>query len=121
MIWKTLKIEIRSRQELFREARETLERVSQGAIPEMPSEGLFFEDLKTLLDNLTPGLINLLKELHGAGRISAADLARRLRRQARTVEKDIRGLADLGLVEIGDDGLVSAPYDKIQVVISLGA
>lgn len=121
MTGKTLRVGIRSRQEFFREARETLERVSQGAVTEKPSEGLFFEDLKTLLDNLTPGRMNLMKELHNAGHVSVVELARRLRRQTRTVEKDIRGLADLGLVEIGDDGLVSAPYEKIQVVINLEA
>lgn len=121
MTGKTLKIEIRGRQEFFREAREALEGVSQGAMPKKPSEGLFFEDLKTLMDNLTPGRMNLLKDLHNAGHVSVAELARRLRRQTRTVERDIRKLADPGLIEIGDEGLVSAPYEKIQVVISLGA
>ena len=92
-----------------------------GEPAEEPTERLYFEDLATLLQTLTPRRIELIKELHQAGPSSVRSLARLLQRDYKNVHQDVRVLERVGLVVRTSDRRVSAPWEKVVAEINLAA
>ena len=118
---RALEIGIKSRRDFFQEARTALEQVAKGDMPEKPLEGLFFENLTTLLKYLTPKRMELLEELHKIGHITTHALSRQLGRHYKNVHDDVKILESLGLVEKDEDGRIFTPYDKILAELRLAA
>ncbi|HET8584254.1 MAG TPA: DNA-binding protein [Casimicrobiaceae bacterium] len=85
-----------------------------------PNARIAFATPELLLQVLTLGRWVLLKTLCGAGRITIAEVARRLNRDVMGVEDDVRALADAGMVEYAN-GQVEFPFDRIKVEFMLEA
>lgn len=78
-------------------------------------ETLNFETPGAFFSHLTANRWAMLNELQKAGpAVSVRELARRLDRDVRRVHDDVVGLAELGLVERADDGVL-CPYSDIHV------
>ena len=64
---KDIRIEIRGEEESAQEFVKAWRRAEAGEPVEEPVERLYFQDLGTLLQVLTPRRLELLKALHDAG------------------------------------------------------
>ena len=88
-------------------------RLSEGRrLPEL--HVLTLEDLPRLLATLTPARWALVRHLRDAGPLSIYELARRLERDYKNVHTDVSRLIELGLVERGEQGRVSVPWDVVR-------
>lgn len=79
-----------------------------------PLAVLSLADLPLLLRTLTPARWELLDRLREAGPLSIYQLAKRLKRDYKNVHTDVSRMARIGLVEKGDDGRVSVPWDVVR-------
>ena len=86
-----------------------------------PVMRLTFEDLPLLLKNLTPARWTLLEYLKRHGPLSINELATRLERHYKNVHTDVTRLIELGLVERGEDQLVTVPWDVVAAEMRLAA
>jgi predicted transcriptional regulator len=105
----------------FAEALDIAGKIDTGIIPDKPIERLYFSDMKTLLQNLTPKRFELLNILHQAGPLSILALSKQLKRHYKNVYGDVKTLEMLGLVEKNSDGLYIVPWDEIEATIRLAA
>jgi predicted transcriptional regulator len=80
---------------------------------------LSFVDLVSLLKSLSPARLALLKNLREAGAVSIYELARRLQRDYKNVHTDVTQLSRLGLIERGDDNLVTVRWDLLRAELRL--
>ena len=88
-------------------------RLSEGRrLPEL--HVLTLEDLPRLLATLTPARWTLVARLRDAGPLSIYELAKRLERDYKNVHTDVSRLIELGLVERGERGRVSVPWDVVR-------
>lgn len=115
------KTSIKTTDEFFSEALYMAGQIDRGIIPEKPVERLYFSDMKTLLQNLTPKRFELLNVLHRAGALSINALAKHLKRHYKNVFDDVKTLEILGLVEKNNEGLYLVPWDEIETTIRLAA
>lgn len=118
---RNLQIGIKKREDVFKEIRDVWKQADRGEIPEIPVERLYFEDLKTLLKNLTPLRMELLEELRRCGPRSINALAKQLHRHYKNVYEDVRALERLGLIEQNSAGLYAVPWDEVVTTIKLAA
>jgi predicted transcriptional regulator len=79
-----------------------------------PLHVLSMIDLPLLLRTLTPARWALLERLREAGPLSIYDLSKRLGRNYKNVHTDVTALARIGLIERGDRGRVSVPWDVVR-------
>jgi predicted transcriptional regulator len=107
------KISIKTTDEFFGEALDWASQIDQGFVPEKPIERLYFSDIKTLLQNLTPKRFELLNVLHRTGALSINALATQLKRHYKNVFDDVKCLEMLGLYLV--------PWDEIETTIRLAA
>jgi predicted transcriptional regulator len=84
-----------------------------------PLEVLSFPDLPTLSKTLSQARWSLLQKLRAGGALSIYELAKRLGRDYKNVHTDVTQLAALGLIERGEDGLVSVPWDLLRAEFRL--
>jgi len=82
---------------------------------------LTFENLPTLLKNLTPARWTLLEQLKRDGPLSINELARRLARHYKNVHTDVTRLAELGLIERRSDQRVEVMWDIVAAEMRLAA
>ena len=75
---------------------------------------LSMEGLPMLLRTLTPARWQLLERLRGAGPLSIYELAKRLQRDYKNVHTDVTALVRIGLIERGEDGRFSVPWDVVR-------
>jgi len=118
---KNIRVEIRGEDESAREFVKAWHRAEAGDPVEEPVERLYFQDLATLLQVLTPRRLELLKTLHDAGPESVRALARRLSRDYKNVYHDVQALERSGLIVRTADKLLSAPWERVVAEISLAA
>jgi len=120
---RDFKIEIKSHslEELGKEFSQVWNDATQGNSPETPVERVSFENLKALVQVLTPRRIEALTVLHESGPLAIRALAKLLRRDYKNVHQDMQILERIGLVEETEAGLVAAPFDKIVAEIKLAA
>jgi predicted transcriptional regulator len=118
---RDFKIEIKSWSESSQEAAELFEQFDSGVFPVQPVERVFFHDVKTFLRYITPKRIDLLEELHRSGAISIRALAKLLNRSYKNVYDDVKLLEQAGLVEKGEDGFYSVPWDEVSASFKLAA
>jgi predicted transcriptional regulator len=81
---------------------------------------LGFSDAAHLFRDLTPARLALLEALKALGSVSIRALAGHLERNYSNVHRDITRLLELGLVARDDAGLVSVPWDAVEIHLALG-
>lgn len=109
---KDIKVEIRAEEESAQEFVKAWRRAEAGEGAEAPVERLYFQDLGTLLQILTPRRLELLKVLHEARHESVRSLARRLHRDYKNVYNDAQALERVGLIVRTADKRLSAPWRR---------
>jgi len=118
---KVIKVEIRGAEESAQEFVKAWRRAEAGEPAEMPTTRLYFQDLGTLLQVLTPRRLELLRRLHDGGPESVRGLAKKLARDYKNVYHDVQALERVGLISRTADKRLSAPWDKVMAEISLAA
>ena len=96
---KNIKIAIKSEDELFKEVKETWEKVEKGE-KMAKHEGLYFENLEAMRKVLTENRLNILKIVKKEHPSSIYELAKMLKRDVKNTFDDIQFLANVGLVEL---------------------
>jgi predicted transcriptional regulator len=79
-----------------------------------PLRVLSAHDLPLLLKTLTPARWALLDRLRADGPLSIYQLAKRLGRDYKNVHTDVAALAKIDLIEKGETGQVSVPWDAVR-------
>jgi predicted transcriptional regulator len=106
-------IELSSKGSIFRAVKQQ--------IAEAQKEGksidyhLGFESARALFSDLTPARIDLLDTLRGMGPSSVYGLAKTANRNYSNIHTDVSRLLELGLIDRSEDGLVSVPFDAIEI------
>lgn len=118
---KDIRVEIRGAEESAQEFVKAWRRAEAGEAVDEPVDRLYFQDLASLLQVLTPRRLELLKTLHNEGPESIRALARRLSRDYKNVYHDVQALERVGLISRTVDKRFSAPWDKVVAEISLAA
>jgi predicted transcriptional regulator len=80
----------------------------------MPSQ-LAFGSLRELFSAITEKRLELLRHVASHEGLNVRKLAQSLGRDYKNVHTDVAELIDLGLLERGEDGVLSAPYDEILI------
>ncbi len=80
-----------------------------------------FESPALLEQMLTPKRWDVLKAITGFGPVSIRDVARRVRRDAKAVQGEVRALLGCGILSKTADGLLVFPFDKVHVDFTLEA
>ena len=104
------------------EALERFKRVwkrSERGLKQRAEVRLSFEDLPTLLTNLTPARWALLQALRRSGPLSISELARRLGRNYKNVHTDVSRLIELGLIVRRADQRVAVVWDIVAAEMRL--
>ena len=96
---KNIKIAIKSEDELFKEVKETWEKVEKGE-KMAKHEGLYFENLEAMRKVLTENRLKILKIVKKEHPSSIYELAKMLKRDVKDTFDDIQFLANVGLVEL---------------------
>jgi predicted transcriptional regulator len=76
---------------------------------------LGFESARALFSDLTPARLDLLDTLRRMGASSVYALAKTADRNYSNVHTDVTRLLELGLIERSDDGMVSVPFEAIEI------
>jgi predicted transcriptional regulator len=84
-------------------------------------EHITFVTLESLVSVMSPKRLELLRALRASGPSSIRALSTALARDYKSVHTDVVLLADAGLIKRNKDGLVSAPWDKVQAELLLAS
>ena len=109
-------IEVARKGSAVRTARRQLAIARRGRTPDYR---LSFESAKSLFAELTPARLDLLDTLRKVGPCSVYALAKAAERNYSNVHTDISRLEELGLIERGDRGAVSVPYEAVEILLHL--
>src|SRR6266446_5203689 len=87
------------------------------------AQGAFisFPTVELLWKVITPKRWELLRAMAGAGPLSIRELARRMRRDVKSVHGDVQALLKAGVLDHVEDGRILFPYDEIHVDFVLHA
>ena len=96
---KNIKVAIKSEDELFKEVKETWEKVEKGE-KVAKHEGLYFENLEAIRKVLTENRLKILKIVKKEHPSSIYELAKMLKRDVKNTFDDIQFLANVGLIEL---------------------
>ena len=80
-----------------------------------PDYRLSFESARSLFADLTPARLDLLGTLRRAGPSSVYALAKAAERNYSNVHTDVSRLETLGLIERAEDGMVSVPFEAVEI------
>ena len=116
-----IKIGIADEHDTAQEFIDIWRRIEQGEAPDTSVEHLYFPDLETLLQHLTPRRMALLKTLHTIGPVSVRALSKELGRDYKNVHTDIQLLERIGLVTRKKDRRVLVPWKRIIAEFRLAA
>jgi predicted transcriptional regulator len=76
---------------------------------------LVFGSLRELFSAITEKRLDLLRYVAAHEGLNVRQLALQLGRDYKNVHTDVISLVDLGLLERGEDGTLSTPYDEIVI------
>ncbi len=93
--------------------------LASGRKPPEPLAVLSFADLPLLAKTLTPARWQLLKHLAKAGAATVYALAQQLGRDYKNVHTDVARLLELNLLEKGQSGRVSVPWQAVRAELRL--
>ena len=80
-----------------------------------PDFRLSFESARALFAELTPARLDLLDTLRRNGSCSVYALAKAAERNYSNVHTDVARLEELGLIERAEDGMVSVPFEAVEI------
>ena len=80
-----------------------------------PDYRLSFESARALFTELTPARLDLLDTLRRTGPCSVRALAKAAERNYSNVHTDVSRLEELGLIERAGDGMVSVPFEAVEI------
>ena len=86
-------------------------------------EGAFigFASVELMWKVITPKRWELLRAMTGAGPLAIREIARRVRRDVKSVHGDVSALLKAGVLDRAEDGRIEFPYDEIHVDFVLHA
>jgi len=105
---RTLSLEVSSREETNRRVLDAFEGKPQGAVITFDTPALLFKVL-------TQKRWELLTALTGAGPMSLREVARRLKRDVKSVHGDVHALLNAGVLRKTDEGRIVFPFDALHV------
>lgn len=88
---------------------------------EKPDDRLYFESAETLLKNLTPKRLELLRMVRHEKKISIRKLAGLLKRDYKNVYQDAKIMELIGLMAKAKDGELSVPWESVVTVIPMNS
>ena len=109
-------IEVSKRGSAVRSARAQLAASRRGVSPDFK---LSFESARMLFSELTPARVDLLDTLRRVGPCSVYALAKAAERNYSNVHTDATRLEELGLIERNEEGLISVPYESVEILVPL--
>lgn len=118
---RDFKVGIVSEEEYNREISEILTNADKGIFPDKPVERVYFGDMKTFLEYITPKRFVLMDTLHKSGPMTIYALAKLLHRHYKNVHDDVKALENIGLVEKDESGRYVAPWEEITATTRLAA
>jgi len=121
MSGRNFKVGIRSEDEFFQEIHELALQVDKGIFPEKPVERVYFGDMKTFLEHITPKRYILMDTLQKSGPLTIYALAKLLHRHYKNVHDDVKALESIGLVEKDETGRYVVPWEEITATTRLAA
>jgi predicted transcriptional regulator len=105
---RTVTLEVSSREETNRRVLDAFEGKPQGAVITFDTPALLFKVL-------TQKRWELLTALTGAGPMSLREVARRLKRDVKSVHGDVHALLNAGVLRKTDEGRIVFPFDALHV------
>jgi len=118
---RDFKVGIVSEEKFNREVTSILENADKGVFPERPVERVYFGNMKTFLEHITPKRFALMDALHKSGPMTIYALAKLLHRHYKNVHDDVKALESIGLVEKDENGRYVVPWDEITATTRLAA
>jgi predicted transcriptional regulator len=118
---RDFKVGIVSEEKFNREVTGILENADKGIFPERPVERVYFGNMKTFLEYITPKRFALMDTLHKSGPMTIYALAKLLHRHYKNVHDDVKALESIGLVEKDESGRYVVPWDEITATTKLAA
>jgi len=118
---RDFKVGIVTEDEFNAEVRELLANADKGIFPEKAVERVYFGDMKTFLEHITPKRFTLLDTLHKSGAMTIYALAKLLKRNYKNVHNDVKALESIGLVEKDEAGRYLVPWEEITASTRLAA
>ncbi len=109
-------IQVARKGSIFRSVEKQIASARRGRSPDYH---LSFESARSLFAELTPARLDLLKVLRRVGPCSVYALAKASERNYSNVHTDVSRLEELGLVERSEDGMVSVPFESIEILVPL--
>jgi predicted transcriptional regulator len=76
---------------------------------------LTFGTLRELFSAITEKRLELLRHVAAHAGLNVRQLAKSLARDYKNVHTDVSSLIELGLLDRGEDGTLSTPYDEIVI------
>ena len=113
---KSMKRVLTVRVESFEEGLTQFRRAWQSG--RFRGEFVTFETMADMARALTPSRFELLRTLQAQGSMMLRALARLLKRDVKSVHRDVAPLKELGLVENHQND-ISVPYDEIRAEFTL--
>jgi predicted transcriptional regulator len=111
---RTVTIGVASADDVSARIRRAFRGEKQGAF-------ISFATAELLWKVITPKRWEVLRAMTGAGPIAIREVARRVRRDVKSVHGDIQALLKAGVLERGEDGRVVFPYREVHVDFVLRA
>jgi predicted transcriptional regulator len=110
---KRLEIEIMRSSDALNAAIDTWHRVRPG---KKVTPRLSFGSIKDLFSAITEKRLELLRYVaERQGTLNTRQLAQALERDYKNIHTDVSALEELGLIEKGDKGVLTVPYDEIVI------
>jgi predicted transcriptional regulator len=110
----TVRIGISSLDETKARMLRAFDGEEQGAFISFPTVDLLWKII-------TPKRWELLRAMTGAGPLAIREIARRVRRDVKSVHGDVQALLKAGVLDHTEDGRILFPYDEIHVDFVLHA
>jgi predicted transcriptional regulator len=114
---RKLIVGVRNLKEMGQDFISVWKRAEKG-LPIDSTPHLYFESIMDLWKKLTPRRMEMVYFLHQHGSMSIRRLAKLLNRDYKDVHSDVNALLPVDLVKKEDDGLISAPWDSIEINLS---
>jgi predicted transcriptional regulator len=110
----TVTVGISSLEDTKARMRQAFKGKEQGAF-------ISFATAELLWKVITPKRWEVLRAMTGAGPVAIREVARRVRRDVKSVYGDIQALLKAGVLDRADDGRIVFPYDEVHVDFVLRA
>jgi len=116
---QTLLVTVQSDDELYRDGREALERLSRGESVDKP-DTFAFETSELLFETFNPRTMALLETISDSEPESIRETARLVERDVKNVHEELTELDRLGVIRFEDSGRSKRPvFPYEEIVISL--